>query len=54
MGEKTTPEPHCCSGGILLDLARCVGLAGVRALVESRGAAAQAHEQCQGTAGAAW
>lgn len=52
MGEKTAPEPRCCYGEVLLDLAHCMGLAGVRALVESSGAAVRAHEQCQGAAGA--
>lgn len=52
MGEKTAPEPHRRYGEVLLDLAHCMGLAGVRALVESSGAAVQAHEQCQGAAGA--
>lgn len=45
MDEKKTPEPHCYYGEILLDLANCMGLAGVTALVGSCGAAAQAHEQ---------
>lgn len=52
MDGKKTPEPPCCYGKTLLGLARCVGWAGIRAQVESSGAALAAHEQCQGAAGA--
>lgn len=51
MDATKTPEPHCCYAEILLDLACCMGLAGVRAVVESCGAAVQAHEQSQRAAG---
>lgn len=50
MDEKKTPEPHRSSGKILLDLAHCMGSAGVRALLEGCGTAVQAHEQYQGAA----
>lgn len=52
MGERKSPEPGGGNAEILLDLAHRMGLAGVKGLVESCGAAVQVHEQCQGAAGA--
>lgn len=52
MDGKKTPEPPCCYDKTQLGLARCVGWTGIRAQMESPGAALETHELCQGAAGA--